>query len=547
MRQKIIAAMGAIVVIASCDKGRDDSFENDPRYGSPIHLTDAIAYVSNSFGIVQLVRVDAGSGRPEVLRVEIGANAWKALPSGDGSRLFVICHGAREGEVRQSEVEKESLHVIEAATGTSQVYLLDSPFTDIAESKSGRWVLAYFESMVAGTNPNLISVVDLDEEPSPENPGSISIRTLGSIPLGIVVAERMDVLVEREGADALVEKNLALVLSNSYITLFDLDHLERSEITVPLVVPSSGVRIVPIEKDVIISNDGSGHNTRIVMRSDSSSDIFSTTLVGLEADGPLANDYRVSFNQLSVDVNPHDAPTGMSSYTKGGTQKILVTTRTSDTFAVVDPGTTTVTTVEVDVPVETSLVFDDGRKAFLYSTGQSLGYFVDLTSVEIERERSLDVFAFGGRLQSFVPVPNKDFVVMMLTEEPGKLFVLDLAGRQMAMINLFESSWDATFLMYPDGNRIILDPGGQDEIWFVSDMSSFVIDRIILDEAVVGVSLMPAASRIVLDHGSAGGYLTFVDMDEPRRSTAKSVRGFLLGDVMSLGTSGTTSEGDDDE
>lgn len=550
MKRKTTIILALALVLAGCDGGRPSFYSSDVQYLEPVHLDASIAYVSPSLGQVTLVGFGEDAQGPSVTRVPIGRDAQAAFASRDGSRLFVICHGAREGEVREADVQEESLHVIDAATGESTVYTLGNPFTALSESPSGRWVLVYFDTMIPGTNPNLISVIDMEAEPSETNPGSISIRTLGSIPLSIVVAEQMDVLQETGGADALLTKNLALVLSTSYITLFDLEHLSRPEITVPLTVPESGTQITAIEEDVIISNDPSGLNSRIIMRSDASSDIFSVTLLGIASSGPLHNDYRVSFNQLSVDVNPHDAPTDMALFDDGSSRKVLVTTRSSDTFAVVDPETTMVTTVQVDLPVERSIIFDGGRQAFLYSTGLTAGFYVDLTGVETERERNLDLFPYGGRLTSFMPVPRKDFVVMTVQEEPYKIFILDLVGRQMAMLNLFSSITGTQILMYPDGNRILLDPGDQEEVWFVRDMSNYEIDRILLDETVRDVALLDASGpsgKIVIDHQYDEGYLTFLDMDDPRRSEATSIRGFLLGRILDVKPSDHPEQGGSDE
>ncbi|MBW2262329.1 MAG: hypothetical protein JRG91_10185, partial [Deltaproteobacteria bacterium] len=140
----------------------------------------------------------------------------------------------------------------------------------------------------------------------------------------VIIAEDIAVAT----GSSVVRKDFALILSRSYITLFDLENLSRSEITVPLVVPDAGIDVVPIEEDVIISSDPAGLNSRIILRSDNSSDIFSITFVGMESGGPLDNDYRVSLNQLSVDVNPHDAPTDMEIFQDEGRQLVLVTTVT---------------------------------------------------------------------------------------------------------------------------------------------------------------------------------------------------------------------------
>ena len=530
---KIQVLILLLVLPAGCRDDRLDVYKTPPLYLPTVDLNDSLAYVSETFEEAKFVTWDDGAAEPMVTTIPVGRKPVTAVSSRDRDRLFVICHGAAEGEVRQSEVEEESLHLIDPGAGESSVYVIGSPFTALAESESGRYAVLFFDRDVAGTNPNLFAVVDTTEPPSETNPEVRSIRTLGSIPLAVIVAE--DIAVA--GGAGVQEKDFALILSRSYITLFDLENLSREEITVPLVIPEAGIDVIPIEEDVIISSDPAGMNSRIILRSDNSSDIFSITFVGLDPGGPLENDYRVSLNQLSVDVNPHDAPSDMEMFLDEGRQLVLVTTVTSDSFAVVDPETTMVTTISVEYDIENSMVFDRGRSAVLYTMGQRMGYFVDLRDIEDDRERGLREFPFGGRLSSFVRVPQKDYVVMMLQEEPRKLFILDLVGQQMDLVNLYDSSLSTQFLMYPDGNHIMMSAHGKEEVWFIEDMSSFQIERIILDYPVYDVHMLDASSgsgKVVLDHDAGEGFLTFLDMNEPKRSTAVSIRGFLLQGVMNL-------------
>jgi len=537
-----IAPVLLLVLLSGCRTDRLDVYRAPPSYLPTVELNDSLAYVSSTFEETTFVSWDDEAGEPVLATLPVGRKPVTALASRDRERLFVICHGAAEGEVRQSEVEEESLHVLDPGTGETSVYVIGSPFTALAESESGRYAILFFDRDVAGTNPNLFAVVDTTEPASETNPEIRSIRTLGSIPLSVIIAEGIAVT----SGSGVQEKDLALILSRSYITLFDLENLSREEITVPLVIPEAGIDVIPIEEDVIISSDPAGLNSRIILRSDNSSDIFSITFVGLAPGGPLENDYRVSLNQLSVDVNPHDAPSDMEVFMDEGRQLVLVTTVTSDSFAIVDPETTMVTSISVEYDIENSLVFDRGRQAILYTMGQRMGYFVDLTDIEDDRERSLREFPFGGRLSSFVRVPQKDYVVMMLQEEPRKLFILDLVGQQMDLVNLYDSSLTTQFIMYPEGDHIMMSAAGKEEVWFIEDMSSFQIERVILDYPVQDVYLLDASSgngKVVLDHDAREGFLTFLDMNEPKRSGAVSIRGFLLEGVLNLTRDDYTIEG----
>ena len=530
----ILPVLVLLFLNAGCDEGRDGIFESRPATMSPIALDSSLAFVSATFEKTYFLSFDNDKDEPVVETFRVGRSPYAAFASGDNGKLFVICHGAVEGDVNEEDAEEASLHVVDPAAGETTVFSLGSPFTGISESESGSWAVAYFGSWVDGTNPNLMAILDMDEEPSDDNPVIRDIRALGSSVLSVVFLENIDVAVQEGEDDTLITKNLALILHDSYITLLDLDHPVRSEISVRLAVPGFGESVIPTRDDVIIANDPNGISSRVLLRSENASDIFAITFVGLAPDGPDDNDYRVSLNQLSVGVAPDAAPSDMEMFEDGGRQLIIAADRSTGDIAIVDPESTMITYVTTDYPVKNILLFDEGRMALLYAIGEEMGYFVTLGNIEEEKERNLEEYSFGGPLQNFMPVPGRDFAAFTLSGYTQRLSFIDLEDREMAEVNLSGSSHNARFLIYPGGQNMLISPANLSEVWFIDDMESYIINPIIVDRAVTNVWLLHGIGKVVLDHGYAEGYVTFLDMDDPKRSGAVSVWGFLFENVLSI-------------
>jgi hypothetical protein len=533
----IMAAAAAMLAAAGCDKGREDIFARTPTTLAPVTLNDSLAIVSSTFERVYLVSYDEADHSPVVSSVRVGRDPTKAVASADGTKLFVLCRGAVEGEVSRHDARPPSLQVIDAEALAVSSYTLPAPFTGMAESPGGRWLVAYFSAPVAGSNPNLLAIVDLEQDPSQDNPVVLAIRSLGSSPLAITFLEGIDVAVPDAGV---VKKNLALVLSESYVTLVDLDQPARTEISVRLAVPGLDQSVIPSAEDVLVIDDPEGLSSRVLLRSDNASDIFSMTFIGAAPQIPDGNDYSISLNQLSVDINPTAAPADMVLFEEEGKTLVLATNRISGSIAVLDPETTMVTKILTDFPTDKIHILEEGRSALLYTPtvgmtpGEEMAYFVTFEGILEMKEMNLEEFSFGGLLGTLIPVPGRDFAAFTLSGQSQNLFFLDLRTREMHQVFLSGSAESAQFLMVPDGSAMVINPRNLREVWFIDDMTSYTVTRVILDETVDSMALLEASGTIVLDHGYPEGYVTFLDADDPGRSGAVSLWGFIFDGVLSI-------------
>jgi virulence-associated protein VagC len=224
----------------------------------------------------------------------------------------------------------------------------------------------------------------------------------------------------------------------------------------------------------------------------------------------------------------------MDLFLDNGRQLVLATNRIAGSIAVLDPETTMVTPILTDFPTDRIHLFDQGRSALLYAMGEEMAYFATLENIVEEKEMNLEEFSFGGPLSAFIPVPGRDFAAFMLSGEAQRIFFIDFLTREMHQVYLSGSAGSAQFLIYPDGSRMIINPVNQKEIWFISDMTSYEVDPIIVDELVGRMWLLESSGKIILDHKYAEGYYTFIDADSPQRSTARSLWGFLFEDAASI-------------
>jgi hypothetical protein len=137
-----------------------------------------------------------------------------ATPRGEA---LVLSRGAR-GDLGV-DPEPGSLTAIPSA-GAARRYALGSPFNALSQTDDGRYAMAYFRPQSASGrllyNPNEVAVVDLDAPPSSTNPTPRTVRSFGGVPNSVVFSPGIEI-----GG---VSRRFAVVLSDAYVTLLDLDH-----------------------------------------------------------------------------------------------------------------------------------------------------------------------------------------------------------------------------------------------------------------------------------------------------------------------------------
>ena len=179
---------------------------------------------------------------------------------------------------------------------------------------------------------------DRDRRPrraTPDDDGAIALRTLrsfGDSPLvGGVLADDAGSLGE--------ERRLAVVLSQSNVTLIDLDHLDRVETTVQLSSAGRRARSRPRR----CCSTPTRRRSTCAARAPTTCSCSTSSerpAASSDEDGEPHNDFRPFIDQLGVGGRPSD----MALYAPPTTARACSCWRTAQTAAVVEAGTSQVTT-----------------------------------------------------------------------------------------------------------------------------------------------------------------------------------------------------------
>ena len=120
----------------------------------------------------------------------------------------------------------------------------------------------------------------------------------------------------------------------------------------------------------------------------------------------------------------------------------------------------------------------------------------------------------------------------LIIHAQGGVSLLDLEERTISPITSNMPLADAAF--DPANGRLWVGPPNQSFVAYL-DLATGDTPEILLDANVQSLVPMFGVGRVVAFHDSAVGYLTVVDAAEPARESARSLRGFLLADVLSGG------------
>ncbi len=534
-RGVVVVALGCAVVIAGCD-------DRDPRYTrsmaslAPVAAGGAVVYVQPALN--RAVVVDLTPDTPAVRSVAVGDDPVIVTPRAAGpgaagavSEALVLSRGQR-GSLGVAPTPG-SLTAVTAA-GVARRWSLGSPFNALAQTDDGRYAMAYFSSRNASAgrllfNPNEVAIVDLRATaatPTVE-PVIRTVRSFGGVPNGVVFSPQMTVAGE--------PRTLAVVLSDAYVTLLDLNHPERSEITVRLTLPEDARAVAPAQ--VLFDAD----NATVYLRADQSNDLYVLKLLPVTPDSMTSNDFRPSLNQLAAGVRPADI--ALFGATTG--RKLLVVSPGSRDARVIDTVANTTTVIPLDAVANRILLFDGAPagsttpipRALLYATqGVSNAVsFLDLTEIESRRSQNVEALQVGRTINQALPLPDRGVVMFgHPTSSMGSLSLLNLTTRTASPIFSEVALENARF---DDDRRAlwVAPPTGQ-RLGFI-ELQNFRPGEIRLDATVTEVIPVSrgAERRVVALHDAEDGWLTVVDGGEPTRATARTMRGFLLTGLLDEG------------
>ncbi len=532
--------LGITLLLASACGGQSDAEDTGPwSLLPPVVLETEVAYVEKTSKTAFLL--DPAGADLKARTFPVAKSAILAVRRHEHEDLLVLCRG----EPGKPGVPAESAELVMVSGGVgkaTQRFRLASRFNALAQTANGRFVIAYFAGSVQGQmggnvlfNPNEIAILDLDAATPMAIPRTI--RSFGGFPLDIVFSPELNLL---EG-----KRTLAVLLSVNYVTLLDLDNPQRPEITVPL---SDNRALRPAQ----VLFETSDKTPAVYVRLQDSDDIHVLRLIDVPADErpSTGNDFTAALSQLTAGSRPAD----MALFGPANNLRLLVVSPGSREAHVIDARTSR----SIKLPVTTSanriVIFKAAgpgdpqtrTRALLIDSGGAGRdvVFLDLDGSDEPGRARPDTRSMSAPAQVALVFRDKGMALIQHAANAGGFSVIDLARRTASPI---QSSVQIQRLMLgvTPSSKLWIALGSQNPgatssptLGFLN-LDTLTVGDVRLD-APVGV-LLPLGRRsdgrqmIVVDHGGNEGFITVLDADKPERASARSVRGFLLQDLLSRG------------
>jgi len=535
--------------LAGCDSSNPSFWQPRNALLPLVPLDNQVAYVETNSHTAFLLDPADTTFKPRM--VPVGKTPVTAVKHSGGNQLIVLSQG--DSGSASAKAIPPQLAIIDAKPSVDPIaYTLAGRFDGLAQSAEGRFLVLYHTSSTQNAsdtglfNPNEMTIVDFNKphDPTVAIPTK-SIRSLGGVPTRIEFSPPYPFAA---GA-----RNLTVVLSQNYVTILDLDHPERTEVSVPLCPQSAGCTYSP---DQIVFDPA---NLNIYVRAGNAKDIFQITLTdlwpALPTDG-ISNDFHASLSMLSVGANP----AAMVLFDTKNGPRLAVLAPASKSLVIIDPSTSHTTTITTTIPSNVMIPFTvldatstPRNQAMLIDTtnGNSSVLFADLEQVETTaglaisdaplRASASDVWPLldpSGKCVSAILVLGKSSSVSAFT-------VVDFATRRFVDITA-SSSFGTPYLETRSPSRLWGVNAGTKLSWINlaarEGEATLAPSFVWLDQNVTAIHALAAQSAdshryLVVEQSDPDsiGNLTFLDADKPDRATARTAYGFLFSNYLERG------------
>lgn len=469
---------------------------------------DRVVYVEAGRALSHFV--DPKTATIETRAIEPGS----VLATGRNARDEEILVLSRSGSAEDDEVRTTLL--LQSLEGERR-FELGAQFSELAQSDDGRFALLHFGPTAVEQgiyNPNEIALVDLDSEPSAENPRFQTVRSLKGSFQRADFSPPMTLL-----GSGSRKPRIVVLLFDSVVTLLDLDDPDV-EFTLELSrTEDLGLRQVLF----------SPAESTIYVRGDRADDLY---VVTLSHDPGTDAGYSPSLQQIEAGAGPRD----LALYGKGPEQRVVVAAAGSGAAVVIDADTSVTTTVPLGAAASRIHLFsgtsprDDlvSDRALLYAPGSPALSFLDLEGVEESGTRNLEHIFLAAPVGNLVALDAGRVLLTHGSLDLG-LSILDLQDRTVSQIRGVIS-----------GRAPLLDPG-LGRLWLPTsservaylDLESLHPREVRLNAAVETIHRV--GEKLVAIHGSEVGYLSILDAAEPNPAEGTALRGFLLANLFEEG------------
>lgn len=544
------AGAGALLVAAlvgavACDDDRARLWREPLAVQGPYRVDQQALWLEGSQGMVYAL--DPSADPPRVRHAGLGRHVRFVLPGSDGSdeALLVLTAGQRRERADQRE-EPPALHLISApADRAPQVRTmpLATAFNRVVRSKDGRWALLHFGPETAGEqqsgsvserspalfrNPNEVAVVDLSAAPERLQPVSRPpLRSFGAAPLGALISPPL-ALPGRESP--LV---LGIVLARDLITLFDLEHRERREVSVRLAAATAETTTSPSSgatPEQVLFAPAQG---QIFVRAAGVADLFILTLTARATTSAGAaasadNDFSVTINQPSAGAAVQDM---LLLPQRAKTTLLLATSAPQLTLLEVETGALSALPLSAPVDALQPVPLEAPRQVVAFSRRERRNrvHIVDLERLVAERGGALTTRTLGDPLRDVVIAPSGRQAVLLYDSKRTPFSVLDLAGGHFTdtPIELSDTVGRLTF----SGTTHLLTTSVARPRLGMLDLETLQGSELPIERPAE--ALLVLGDRVVLDHPCGEGLATV--LPRPPLSAADGGRvvwGFFLDGLL---------------
>ncbi len=565
MRRGFLALSLLLATLPACSDSSTEFWQSSNDVLPTVMLEDHVAVVEKNSATAFVLDPGDPSLTPKLAAV--GKNPVTAVKHNGGNQLLVLSAGDH-GSADKQPVPAKLVVVSPAAIDSPTAYELGSQFDGVAQSDEGRFAVLYHTSSTQDVNsgalfnPNDLEVADFGDTHAAEPTLTPKpIRSLGGVP-STSNPSASPIQFSPDYIFPAGTSRLAVVLSQDYVTVFDLYHLDHDEISVPLC-PAGGTCNYSVDQVVFDpANSQPSSAINIYVRTNSAKDIFQITFTDTGPAGPTAsgNSFIASLSMFAVGASSAD----MVLFGTGEDARLGVVTPDARNLVILDPKTGSGVPLPLPIPANTIVPFvttdpstarQETRAMLLdLQRGSTSVLSVDLDAAKAANGLTPDQYAIPGAATLVVPLQSQGIAFLMYGRSSSNAVfsVVNLADK----LSLFDfnssSALGAAFLENrklstgdrgtrlwsvdsPDGGRpspnsgihfLDLVPRGQPStsIW--------------LDETIASITPLfnPSSDGIrylVLEQTpNAYGNLTFVNADNPDRATARTARGFLFASYL---------------